>query len=128
MQGSGSLGKASLASWSHDTICEKLIEDLSPEHDLRVVVDDTTGTLMYAMSSKRGTFEAVKVVLNSGARILWLTQGVKQGRTASAGMAEGLLRTLRSEQAAARIVLLDADSGVKPGDVGRAITSKLANS
>lgn len=40
-------------------------------------------------------------------------------------MAEGWLRTIRSEQAAARIVLLDIDHAETPEDIDRAITSKL---
>lgn len=67
----------------------------------------------------------MKTVLISGVRTLWLTQGVKQGRSASAGMAEGFLRTIRSEQTAAQIVLLDIDYGETPEDVGKAITSQL---
>lgn len=126
LQGSQSLSEAISAPWFDRTIREKSIKHFLPEQDLRVVIDDTTGTLMNAMSSDAGTFEAVKTVLSSGNRTLWLTQGVKQGRTASAGMAEGLLRTLRSEQAAARIMLLDIDHGEKPEDMGKAISSKLA--
>ena len=125
LQGSQSLKEAVAASSLKNLVREKLIKDFSPERDLRVVIDDTTGTLFSAMSSDAGVFEAVKTVLISGVRTLWLTRGVKQGRSASAGMAEGLLRTIRSEQAAARIVLLDIDYGEAPEDVGKAITSQL---
>ena len=107
------------------TIHEKSIQHFSPEQDLRVVIDDTMGTLLSAMTSDAETFEAVRRVLTSGVRTLWLTQGVKQGQSASAGMAEGLLRTIRSEQAAVRIVLLDIDHGETSEDVGKAIISKL---
>lgn len=107
------------------TIHEKSIQHFSAEQDLRVVIDDTMGTLLSAMTSDAETFEAVRRVLTSGVRTLWLTQGVKQGQSASAGMAEGLLRTIRSEQAATRIVLLDIDHGEKSEDVGKAIISKL---
>ena len=117
--------RAVSASPFNATIREKSIQHFSPEQDLRVVIDDTTGNLLSAMTSDAGTFEAVKIVLTSGVRTLWLTQGVKQGRSASAGMAEGLLRTIRSEQAAARIVLLDIDYDETSEDVGKAILSKL---
>ena len=105
---------------------EKLIKDFSPERDLRGVIVDTTGTLFSAMSLDAGVLEAVKTVLISGVRTLWLTtySGVKQGRSASAGMAEGFLRTIRSEQTAAQIVLLDIDYGETPEDVGKVITSQ----
>ncbi|MCJ1356960.1 MAG: hypothetical protein MMC33_006956 [Icmadophila ericetorum] len=113
------------ASSSENTVLEKPIMNFSSNEDLHVVIDDTTGTLFSSISSDAGLFEAVKTVLTSGVRTLWLTRGVKQGRLASAGMAEGLLRVIRSEQAAARIVLLDIDSDEMFQDVGKAIISKL---
>ena len=125
LQGSSNLIDVVSASSVGIIVREKSIQQFSPEQDLRVVIDDTTGTLFSAMSSDARVFEALKTILISGVRTLWLTQGVKQGRSASAGMAEGLLRTLRSEQAAARIVLLDIDYGETPEDVGKAIISKL---
>ena len=125
LQGSSNLKEAVSASSVGIIVREKSIQEFSPEQDLRVVIDDTAGTLFSAMSSHAKVFEALKAILISGVPTLWLTQGVKQGRSASAGMAEGLLRTLRSEQAAARIALLDIDYGETPEDVGRVITSKL---
>ncbi|KAL8735777.1 MAG: hypothetical protein Q9166_000641 [cf. Caloplaca sp. 2 TL-2023] len=125
LHGSRSLRSDVLAFSIDNTVHEKSFEQFSSEQDLRVVIDDTANTLFSAISSDAGLFEAVKTILTSGVRTLWLTQGVKQGRSASAGMAEGLLRTIRSEQAAARIVLLDIDHGETPHDVGKAITSKL---
>ena len=117
--------RAVSASPFEATVHEKLIQHFSPEQDIRVVIDDTTGTLLSAMTSNAETFESVKAVLTSGVRTLWLTQGVKQGQSASAGMAEGLIRAIRSEQAAARIVLLDIDHGETSEDVGKAIISML---
>lgn len=111
LQGSQSLKEAVSTSSLNKLVREKLIKDFSPERDLRVVIEDTTGTIFSAMSSDAGVFEAVKTVLISGVRALWLTQGVKQGRSASAGMAEGFLRTIGSEQTAAQILLLDIDYG-----------------
>lgn len=81
-----------------------------PNEDFHVVIDDTIGTMFSSISSDAGVFEAVKRVLTFGVRSLWLTRGVRQGRSTSAGMAEGLLRAFRSEQATARIVLLDINS------------------
>ncbi|KAM0800653.1 polyketide synthase dehydratase-domain-containing protein [Usnea florida] len=125
LQGSSDLRDVVSASSVGIIVREKSIQQFSPEQDLRVVIDDTKGTLFSAMSSDTKVFEALKTILVSGVPTLWLTQGVKQGRSASAGMAEGLLRTLRSEQAAARIALLDIDYGETPEDVGKVITSKL---
>ena len=126
LHGSQSTSSAVLASSFENTVREKSIQHFAPDQDLCVVLDDTSGTLFSAMSSDAGVFEAVKRILTSGARTLWLTLGVRQGRIAPAGMAEGLLRTIRSEQAATRIVLLDIDHGETPEDVGEAITSKLS--
>lgn len=119
------LGEILSASSLDYTVHEKLITNFSPAEDLRVVIDDTTGTLFSSMSSDARVFEIMKTVLTSGVRTLWLTRGVKQGRSAPAGMAEGLLRVIRSEQAAARIVLLDIDSDETLQDVGKAIVSKV---
>ncbi|KAL9127726.1 MAG: hypothetical protein Q9217_003456 [Psora testacea] len=125
LQGSQHLREILSISSSDHTIHENSIKNFSPNKSFGVVVDDTAGTLFSSMSSDASVFEAVKTVLISGVRTLWLTRGVKQGKSASAGMAEGLLRVIRSEQAAARIVLLDVDSDEAPQDVGKAITSKL---
>lgn len=125
LHGSQSLRSAVAASSFANTVREKSIEHLSPEQDFRVVIDNTTGAMFSAICSDAGLFKALQTVLISGVRTLWLTQGVKQGRSASAGMAEGLLRTIHSEQAAARIVLLDIDQGATPEDIGSAIISKL---
>ena len=125
LQGSSDLRDVVSASSVGIIVRENSIQQFSPEQDLRVVIDDTRGTLFSAMSSDTKVFEALKTILVSGVPTLWLTQGMKQGRSASAGMAEGLLRTLRSEQAAARIALLDTDYSETPEDVGKVITSKL---
>ena len=126
LYGSRSLRSAVLASSFENTVRERFVQDFAPDQDLRVVLDDRSGTLFSAISSDAGVFEAVKRVLTSGVRILWLTQGVKQGGIAPAGMAEGLLRTIRSEQAATRIVLLDIEHDETLIDIGEAITSKLS--
>lgn len=126
LHGSRTLRNAVLDSSFNNTVREKSIQHFSPDQDLCVVIDDTSGTLLSAMTSDAKVFEAVKRVLTSGVRTLWLTQGVKQGQKGTAGMAEGLLRTICSEQAAVRIVLLDIDQGETPENVGKAITSKLS--
>lgn len=119
------LGEILSASSLDYTVHEKPITDFSPSEDPAVVIDDRTGTMFSSMSSDAQVFEAIKTVLTSGVRTLWLTRGVRQGKSASAGMAEGLLRAIRSEQAAARIVLLDIDSDETSQDVGKAILNKL---
>lgn len=125
LQGNQNL-RETLAASSLDYIFHDIrINSFLPTKDYGVVIDDMAGTLFTSMSSDASVFEAVKTVLISGVRTLWLTRGVKQGTSASAGMAEGLLRVMRSEQAAARVVLLDIDSDETPQDMGKAIISKL---
>ncbi|KAL8911255.1 MAG: hypothetical protein Q9171_003553 [Xanthocarpia ochracea] len=125
LRGSPSSKNTVLACSIDSAVCRKSIKQFVPELDARVVIDDLDGTFFAALSSDAEIFQALKEVLISGVRTLWLTKGVKQGRSASAGMAEGLLRTIRSEQAAARIVLLDIDYDETPEDVDAAIMSRL---
>ncbi|PBP25423.1 putative polyketide protein [Diplocarpon rosae] len=104
---------------------EKYITKFSQAEDELVVVDDRIGTLFALMSADATIFNAVKTVLTAGVRILWLTRGVKEGKSPAAGMAEGFLRAIRSEQASARIVLLDTDYNSDPMILGATIVSKL---
>ncbi|XXH00491.1 hypothetical protein Hte_006837 [Hypoxylon texense] len=110
--------------------CQKSIKNFNAEEDHFVVMDDTMGAMSASMLEDSDSFEAIKVILSSGVRVLWVTSGAREGcATAAAavrmGMAEGLLRVLRSEQAASRIVLLDFDLNEKPDCVGAAIISRL---
>ncbi|KAL8981793.1 MAG: hypothetical protein Q9205_003521 [Flavoplaca limonia] len=125
LHGSSNIRSFILAASVENMVQVKSFEHFSPEQDLRVVIDDTANTLYSAICSDAKFFEALQRILTSNIRTLWLTQGVRQGQSASAGMAEGLLRTIRSEQAAAQIALLDIDHGEMPQDVGSAIIEKL---
>lgn len=103
----------------------KTIENFSRSYDKLVVVDDRAGTLFASMSANAVIFDAVKTVLTSGSRMIWVTKGVKEGKSPTAGMAEGFLRAIRSEIAAARFILLDIDCAASPRAVGLSIVSKL---
>lgn len=109
---------------------EKLIKDFHPDKDRLVVIDDTAGAISASMVADPISFESMKVVLTSGVRVVWVTRGTRQGRAAAAtavrmGMAEGLLRVLRSEQAASKMVLLDFDLNEETHTVGAAVISRL---
>lgn len=111
-------------------ICQKSINNFNAEEDHLVVMDDTMGAMSASMLADSTRFEAIKVILSSGVRVLWVTSGARQGSAAAAtavrmGMAEGLLRVLRSEQAASKVVLLDFDLNEEPNHVGAAIISRL---
>ncbi|KAI1101537.1 putative polyketide synthase [Jackrogersella minutella] len=103
-------------SWKHMT-------EFNPETDQYVVIDDTAGDML--LSIQGGELEALKVVLSSGVPTLWLTSGVKQGKCPGGNMAEGFLRVIRSEQASAKIVLMDFDQGENSQDVARALITTL---
>ncbi|KAI0547773.1 hypothetical protein F4679DRAFT_586237 [Xylaria curta] len=110
---------------SRFSVHEKSISEFTHEQDRHVIIDDLTGAISASMLESKDGFEAVKEILTSGVAVLWLTRGVRQGHPALfsgvAGMAEGLLRVIRSEQAAAKAILLDVDDAEKPHDVCRAI-------
>ncbi|KAI0197013.1 hypothetical protein F4808DRAFT_299333 [Astrocystis sublimbata] len=103
---------------------ETPITEPADGHDL-VIVDDSTGAMSSWMLEREPHFNAVKKLLTSGVPILWMTRGARQGHEAGkrgvAGMAEGLLRVVRSEQAASNITLLDMDRDEKRDDIRRAV-------
>ncbi|KXJ87198.1 hypothetical protein Micbo1qcDRAFT_151968 [Microdochium bolleyi] len=74
-----------------------------------IVVDDVGGQLLQQAALDEAVFAGIKRVVCSGRRVVWVTAGVNEGRSAGGGMAVGFLRAVRSEQAAARLVLLDVD-------------------
>ncbi|KAI1188567.1 hypothetical protein F5B17DRAFT_262823 [Nemania serpens] len=101
------------------------------EQDRRVIVNDITGEISASMLDSESQFEAFKHLLTSGVPVLWLTRGMRQGRPVgdlrAAGMAEGLLRVIRSEQVSAMVTLLDIDGEEDPRDVCRAIIHALGS-
>ncbi|KAH7240032.1 putative polyketide synthase [Fusarium redolens] len=52
-------------------------------------------------------FTSLKHILTSGAPVLWLTTGVQEGMNTLEGTTAGFLRSIRSEDASAKIILLD---------------------
>ncbi|KAI1768083.1 hypothetical protein GGR53DRAFT_518100 [Hypoxylon sp. FL1150] len=111
-------------------IRQKSLKDFRVEEDSLVVIDDTMGVMSASMLAEPDSFDAIKAILTSGVHILWVTSGARQGRASAAtsirmGMAEGLLRVLRSEQAASRVVLLDFDLNEDPDNIGAAIINRL---
>ncbi|KAL9121427.1 MAG: hypothetical protein Q9187_002019 [Circinaria calcarea] len=129
---------AILSHWSPDAVSKKLAEKFQ-ENDCgillskideanianvnEIIINDCHGTFLSAPTKK--SFNALKVVLCSGKSIVWLTKGVNQGNTISGGMSQGFLRAVRSEQAAARIALVDIDEDVTIEDVTPILLDKL---
>ncbi|KAI1294097.1 hypothetical protein F5Y03DRAFT_399715 [Xylaria venustula] len=115
---------------SRSTIHEKIISEFDQEHNHQVLIDDTNGSVSASILENEAHFEAIKELLTSGIPVIWLTRGVRQGslteHSGVTGIAEGLLRVIRSEQAAAKITLLDVDDNEEPDDVCRAIVHLLS--
>ncbi|KAI1332741.1 ketoacyl-synt-domain-containing protein [Xylariaceae sp. FL0255] len=78
-----------------------------PEEGQCAIIDDRSGSMLLSLTEQ--SFISLKSLLMSGTPLLWLTRGVYEGRCAEGGMAEGFLRVIRSENVAARIILLDVD-------------------
>ncbi|KAI0969040.1 hypothetical protein F4678DRAFT_440715, partial [Xylaria arbuscula] len=112
-------------------IKEKNISEFAQERTHHVLIDDINGSVSTSLESE-AHYEAIKELLTSGTPLLWLTRGVRQGistkHSGVTGIAEGLLRVIRSEQAAAKITLLDVDNDEKPDDICRAILHTLSSS
>lgn len=81
--------------------------------------------MISSLSSK--TFDRLQTVLTSRSPIIWLTYGVNEGQSVGGAMAKGMLRSLRSEQASARIVLLDADGAEGVESVAEVVVDMLGN-
>lgn len=142
-QSNGPPSPATLAIFHCDDETQKLAaDDLLPNHVAvvetkalskasaaentefdKLIIYDIDGLLLSSLSEE--TFDALKIILTSGKPILWLTSGANEGRSAAATMSQGFLRTLRSEQANAQILLLDTDQTVSPSDLQQGIVKCL---
>ncbi|KAI2609240.1 hypothetical protein GGR54DRAFT_643554 [Hypoxylon sp. NC1633] len=108
----------------------KLVKNFNLDGDRHVLIDDTVGAVSASMLEDPTSFEAIKAILTSGVHVLWVTSGTRQGHVAAptavrTGMAEGLLRVLRSEHAASNVILLDFSLNEENRDIGAAINSRL---
>lgn len=99
------------------------LDAFTPVKDQKVIISDIEGTLLSSLNSK--TFETLKTILTSGASIMWLSAGVNEGKSVAGAMSEGFLRAIRSEQAAAKILLLDVDMEESIEAISSTIISRL---
>lgn len=131
VQSSQDFGEALPMLQSRFPVYEKAMSEFVQGQNGPVIVNDLAGAVSASILDNEDQFEAFKYLLTSGVPVLWLTQGIRQGRPVgdlrAAGMAEGLLRVLRSEQAAVRVTLLDMNSDEEPHDVCRAIIHTLGS-
>ncbi|PQE24865.1 polyketide synthase protein [Rutstroemia sp. NJR-2017a BVV2] len=77
--------------------------------DQTLIIDDTEGTFLSTLN--RDSFESLKTVLCSGTPTVWLTAGVNEGKRIGGAWAVGLIRAIITEQANAKIGILDVDVG-----------------
>ena len=87
------------------------------------IIYDFDGSLLSSLDAY--TFDSLKAILCSGKSIIWLSRGVNEGRSISGGMSQGFLRAIRSENATARIMLIDADLSEPIEVIGRFMLEKM---
>ena len=108
--------------------CNVQTEDISKvevSKATKIIIDDMEGTMISKIPTD--VFEALQKVLCSSLPVVWLTSGVNEGENISGGMSQGFLRAIRSEQAAAQIVLLDIDVKESLECVAKTLHQKLAD-
>jgi NADPH:quinone reductase-like Zn-dependent oxidoreductase len=96
---------------------------MQPGAGERFLIHDVSGNLIPSLDET--TFTALKKILTSGIPTIWLTSGVNEGTNVRGGMSQGLLRTIRSENVSAKILLLDFDVTTTAGVVGQSVIGKL---
>lgn len=113
----------SLLAMAEDNIAHKHLTSFDEDTDKLIVIDDTAGELLSSIDA--ATFAALKAITASGLPTVWVTRGVNEGRSPSGGLASGFLRVVRSEQAGARVTLLDVDEDADIGEVSTAVLDQL---
>lgn len=88
-----------------------------------IIVHDSAGTLLSSLDKL--VFESLKKIIASGTPLVWLTSGVNQGKNPFGAMAQGFLRAIRSEQASAKITLLDSDTEESPKLISKVISDVI---
>lgn len=101
----------------------KLMQEFDASTDQYILLPDKTHRIL--VDARNDSFEALQAVLCAPVSILWLIEGVKEGKSTVGGMVEGFLRVIRSEQAAAKIALLDHDSHEHAEKIAEAILTGL---
>ncbi|KAI1145536.1 hypothetical protein F4825DRAFT_473895, partial [Nemania diffusa] len=116
-------GLASALTECGRAVHEKQLGGFAISDQQCIVIDDRKGTALLSLSE--ADFSSLKVIIASGSPLLWLTRGVQEGYSAEGGLVEGFLRVIRSEQASARIILLDVDNAEAIKNVAQAIITKV---
>lgn len=88
-----------------------------------ILVHDSEGTLLSTLNAK--SFDALKRIVTSGKPTVWVTSGVVDGSNAFGGLSTGFLRAIRSEEASAKITLLDVSVEESASVIGQTISTLL---
>ncbi|KAF3389803.1 Lovastatin diketide synthase mokB [Talaromyces pinophilus] len=110
-----------------DVKCSHLGENVLVKKDAEAtyIIYDAMGNLLSSLTED--IFGRLKTVLTGSNPVIWLTTGVNEGSCVSGGMSQGLLRAIRSEQASARILLLDANTTEDFTSIADAVLGKLGH-
>ena len=95
----------------------------SPIKGKVTLVYDADGALFSSLTQK--LFDRVKALLLSGSPVVWVTSGVNDGKTLYGSMSQGFLRAIRSEEASAKLLLLDVSPQETMSAIAAAIVGKL---
>ena len=116
-----------IAKQLEDMSCTVHVEELSKTSvsgASKIIIDDLEGTTLSSL--REDVFDALKTILCSGASTVWLTTGVIQGKAIFGGMSQGFLCAVRSEQAAAKIALIDVDVDESSDSIGQTLHHRLS--
>ncbi|TAQ89187.1 hypothetical protein B7494_g2486 [Chlorociboria aeruginascens] len=122
-KGSNFKGLVDVSSQQSVAVQAKHALDIDVSKLTKAVIFDIEGTILSSLNEQ--SFNALKAIISSGVPLIWLTAGVNQGISISGGMSQGFLRAIRSEQAAAKILLLDTDIDEDIKSVGNIVIKSL---
>ena len=105
------------------TVQLKSFSDFIASQDQKIIIYDVQGHLLLNIGAE--VFNNLKTILCAGVPVIWLTAGVNEGKAVAGGMAQGFLRAIRSEQAAAKIITMDVDLDESIESIGNFIERKL---
>ena len=89
------------------------------------IIYDFDGSILTNLDAE--SFDALKAILCSGKPTMWISRGVNEGQSISGGMVQGFLRAIRSEQAAAKLMLVDVNAAESAGFIADFAAHKLCS-
>ncbi|OOQ83528.1 putative polyketide synthase [Penicillium brasilianum] len=99
------------------------VTEFTPQPNEVFLIHDADGKLLSSLTEQ--TWDSLKQIIQSGVPTIWLTSGVNEGQCVEGTSSQGFLRAIRSEQANARIVLLDVDRNESQDKIAETLASLL---